>query len=83
MQNLLDDVSLPTDIPVLTAELVELEKRISACQAEIQELMDAEDPAMGVFRAADIHDAKKTLMMLRYQKDLRAARLNLLRMPGG
>ena len=82
MQNLLDDASLPTDIPGLTAELAELEKRLSACQEDIQKLMAAEDPAKGVFYSAEIHDAKKTLMMLRYQKDLRTVRLNHLRVAG-
>lgn len=79
MTSLLDDASLPTDAPGLTAELADLESRLSFCRAEIQRLMDAEDPAAGVFHSAAIHEAKQLLMMLRYQKDLRAARLNRLR----
>lgn len=80
MTSLLDDASLPTDAPGLTAELADLEGRLSVCRAEIQRLMDAEDPSAGVFHSTAIHEAKQLLMMLRYQKDLRAARLNRLRL---
>ena len=78
MTSLLDDASLPTDVPGLTAELLELETRMANCRREIQRLMDAEDPASGVFHSAAIHEAKQVLMMLRYQKDLRVARINRL-----
>ena len=77
---LLDDASLPTDAPGLTTELAELETRLTACRAEIQRLMKAEDPAGGVFHSGAIHQAKQLLMMLHYQKDLRTARLNRLRL---
>ncbi len=76
----LDDASLPTDATGLTAELAELETRLSACRAEIQQLMKAEDPAGGVFHSGAIHQAKQLLMMLQYQKDLRTVRLNRLRL---
>ena len=79
MPSLLDDASLPTDPQGLADQLAEVEKRMQACQAEIQRLMRAEDPGAGVFHAAAIHQAKQLLMMLRYQKDLRSARLNQLR----
>lgn len=82
MTNPLDDASLPTDAPGLTADLAELETRLTACRAEIQRLMDAENPAAGICHSAAIHEAKQLLMMLRYQKDLRAARLNRLRLDG-
>ncbi len=79
MTSLLDDASLPTDEPGLTAELAELETRLALCQDEIRRLMGAEDPVAGVFHSAAIHEAKQLLMMLRYQKDLRVARRNQLR----
>ena len=79
MPSLLDDASLPTDAPGLQAELAVLESSLSACQAKIQGLMAAEDPIKGIFHASAIHEAKQMLMMLRYQKDLRLARLGQLR----
>lgn len=78
MTSLLDDASLPTDREGLEADIKEIDKRLAENQAKIQALMDAEDPASGVFHAADIHEAKQLSMMLRYQKDLRTVRLNAL-----
>jgi hypothetical protein len=78
MTNLLDDALLPTDAAGLAEEIAELETRLTACRAEIQRLMAEEDPARGIVHCAPIHKAKQLLMMLRYQKDLRAARLAVL-----
>lgn len=80
MTNLLDDASLPTDAPALEAELAELEERLQACQNDIRQLMAAEDPARGIWHATSIHEAKQTIMMLRYQREVRATRLRLLRL---
>lgn len=82
MTSLLDDASLPTDAAGLAAEMAEAEKRMEACQDEIKKLMAGEDPAQGIFHAEAIHEMKQLHMMLRYQKDLRAARLNRLRAEG-
>lgn len=81
MTSLLDDASLPTDIPGLEADLAELERRTADCQTRIRELMAAEDPAAGIFHAPAIHETKQLLMMLRYQRDLRLAHRNRLRAP--
>lgn len=83
MADLLDDASLPTDPDGLEAEIVEAERRMAACRDEIKSLMAAEKPAEGLFHAEAIHALKQQLMMLRYQKDLRAARLGRLRTTGG
>lgn len=78
MAELLDDALLPTDREGLEAELAEIDKRLLENQAKIKSLMDAENPSDGVFFAAEIHEAKQRSMLLRYQKDLRTARLNAL-----
>jgi hypothetical protein len=74
--DLLDDASLPTDIPALKAEIAVLERKMRDCAVRIKELMAGEDPAAGIFHAPAIHEAKQLLMMLRYQKELRTARIN-------
>ncbi|MDL2280049.1 hypothetical protein LJC15_05265 [Desulfovibrio sp. OttesenSCG-928-G11] len=78
MADLLDDASLPTDPVGLKAEIAEAERRMASCRDEIKNLMAAERPAEGLFHAEAIHGLKQQLMMLRYQKDLRAARLGRL-----
>ena len=80
MPSLLDDASLPTDACGLQKDLEELDKRLDACRDEIRSLMEAENPETGIFRATEIHAAKQLLSMLRYQKDLRSAHLNRLRL---
>ena len=74
--SLLDDSALPDDPAGLRAEIVEVDARIAACEKEIRSLMQREDPAAGCFLAAEIHEQKQLRMMLRYQRDLRTARLN-------
>ena len=78
MTSLLDDASLPTDPEALAAEIAELETRIAASQEEMKRLMAEEDFAAGIFKAGEIHAVKQLHMALRYQKDLRVARLNRL-----
>lgn len=80
MTDLLDDASLPNDVPGLEAEIAVAEKAMAVCREKIKSLIAAEDPAAGLFHAKAIHELKQRLMMLRYQKDLRAARLGRLRM---
>ncbi len=76
MTRLLDDASLPTDRETLLAEIAEAEQLQKECLARVRELMAQEDATKGVFFAGEIHSAKQRAMMLRYQKDLRVARLN-------
>lgn len=78
MQELLDDASLPTDADGLRAQILILEERLQNCEQDIKDLMAGEAPAQGLDNAAAIHEAKQIKMMLRYQKDLRQVRLNLL-----
>ena len=80
MISLLDDASLPTDAAGLEKEMAEAEQRMNACQDEIRSLMAREDPAGGIFHAEAIHEMKQLLMMLRYQRELRSAKLNRLRL---
>jgi hypothetical protein len=80
--DLLDDESLPADQTGLEAEIAEVERRMEACRAEARALMASEDPQAGIFHARAIHESKQRHMMLRYQKDLRVARLNRLRSSG-
>lgn len=78
MTELLDDESLPTDREGLEAQIAEIDRRLDGNQEKIRELLAAEDPARGIFHAAEIHQCKQRSMMLRYQKDIRTVRLNAL-----
>ena len=76
----LDDASLPTDEQGLHSALSEISARLEKCDMEIRRLMAEEDPAAGIFLAAEIHGAKQLRMMLHYQHELcktRLARLNM------
>ncbi len=73
---LLDDSRLPVDPEALRVEIADLEGRLAACEAAIRSLVAEENPAAGRFLAAEIHEKKQLRMMLRYQRDLRVARLN-------
>lgn len=75
---LLDDASLPNDGPGLEAEIAEAEQRMAACRQEIVKLMAEEEADADLSHAGAIHELKQRLMMLRYQKDLRLARLGRL-----
>ena len=80
MTSLLDDESLPNDIAGLEAQIVELDGKMEECREKTKALMAAEDPVNGIFHAEAIHEAKQLHMMLRYQQDLRKARLSQMRM---
>ena len=80
MTSLLDDASLPTDIEGLEAQITDVRQRQEQCLARIRELMDAEDPARGIYHAAAIHEERQLKMMLKYQHDVRVAKRNRLRM---
>ncbi len=78
--SLLDDASLPADQTGLEQEIQEVERRQAECRRRMQALLAEEDLQRGVFHAAAIHEEKQLNMMLQYQKDLRVARLNQLRL---
>ena len=80
MNGLLDDALLPTDIEGLEAQIADVRLRQENCLARIRELMNAEDPALGICHAAAIHEARQLKMMLQYQHDVRVAKRNRLRM---
>lgn len=78
MTPLLAEESLPTDADGLKAHMADLEADMERMQGTIKTLMAEEDGAAGICHAAAIHEAKQTFMMLRYQRDLCAARLGRL-----
>lgn len=73
-----DDASLPTDREGLSAQLVLIEVEQAALAAELRRLMDAEDPAQGLFHAKEINQLRHNKIMLEFQRRLRVARLNRL-----
>ena len=74
----LDDASLPSDREGLTAELALVEAEQAALVIELRRLMDAEDPGQGIFHAKEINDLRQKKVMLEFQRQLRAARINRL-----
>ena len=72
----LDDELLPNDAAALTEQIAEVDARLKACDNHIVELMAKEDPAGGVFFAAEIHEAKQNKFKLVYQRAVRVAKLN-------
>lgn len=74
----LDDASLPTDLEGLRAELAIVEAEQAALAIELRRLMDAEDPANGIFHAKEINQLRQNKTMLEFQRQLRAARINRL-----
>ncbi|MDR2892064.1 MAG: hypothetical protein LBV80_03115 [Deltaproteobacteria bacterium] len=69
---------LPEDQDGLEKRLAELADELVACQTRIRELSAAENPATGVFFAAEIHAARQNKLVLEFKKQLCRARLNRL-----
>ncbi|WP_027188188.1 hypothetical protein [Desulfovibrio cuneatus] len=74
----LDDELLPNDAAALTEQIAEVDARLHACDEHIADLMRREDPAGGVFFAAEIHAAKQNKFKLVYQRAVRVAKRNRL-----
>ncbi len=72
----LDDELLPNDAEALTEQIAEVDARLKACDEHIADLMRREDPATGVFFAAQIHEAKQNKFKLVYQRAVRVAKRN-------
>lgn len=72
----LDDELLPNDVAALTEQIAEIDARLHACEEHIAGLMQQEDPAGGVFFAAEIHEAKQNKFKLVYQRAVRVAKVN-------
>ncbi len=73
---------LPTDEPGLVAHIADLTSRHAELDKRIRELMDLEKPGQGIFMAAEIHQAKHTRTITKFQIDFCKARLNQLRGAG-
>lgn len=74
--------SFPEDIPALRAALDDLGGREELWNTYIKELSALEDPARGVYYAAELHEARQYRMMLRYRKDFCLARIRRLELDG-
>lgn len=74
----LDDASLPTDRAGLNAELSIVEAELADLVAELRGLMNAENPAQGIFHAREINQLRQNKIKLEFQRQLRVARINRL-----
>lgn len=72
----LNDASLPNSIEGFKQELEIIEAEQAAVVAELQKLMQAEDPSNGVYFAKEIHELRQTKVKLQFQHQLRVARIN-------
>ena len=70
--------SFPEELPALRVRLDSLEEEEKLWTAYIKELSALEDPATGVFYAAELHEARQYRMVLRYRGDFCRARLKRL-----
>lgn len=68
----------PEDVAALEALLAALEGEENLWAAYIKELSALEDPASGLFYAAELHEARQYRMVIRYRKDFCRARLSRL-----
>lgn len=73
-----DEESFPDDIAAISARLSALEDEEKLWNTYIKDLSDLEDPAAGLFYAAELHTARQYRMVLRYRSDFCKARLKRL-----
>ena len=76
----IEETKLPETMPELEVMITELEARLAACDQEQKDLMAAEDPANGVFHAAEIHANRQQKNQLEATRQFAQVRLNRLRM---
>jgi len=70
------------DIEAIQREIADFEARQAECQSRIKALLAEEDPVAGVFRHAEIHEAKQEKLRLDFEVLYRRARIKRLRFGG-
>ena len=60
-------------------EIAEFQAQRDAAMAVLKKLMESEDPAAGVFHAAEIHEARQEKLRLEFEIQFRKGRLSRLR----
>lgn len=76
------DASVSEDVRTLDAEIQAFEAMREACTKNIRELMAKEDPAAGVFYAAEIHAAQQEKLRLDVEIQFRRNKVSRLRFQG-
>lgn len=80
MTNPSDAGSLPNSIPEVQEILDRYQQELKALDAEQKRLFAAEDPAKGVYFAAEIHQNRQAKNQLQVQMQFAQVRLNRLKM---
>lgn len=80
MTNPNDAESLPNSLPELEDLVAQYITQMQLCDATYKDLLHREDPANGVFFAAEIHENRQEKNQLEVQKQFAEVRLNRLRM---
>jgi len=75
-----DAESLPNSIPELLTLIDQYTQELTALDAEQKRLFAAEDPARGIFFAAEIHQNRQTKNQMQVQVQYAQVRLNRLKM---
>lgn len=70
---------MPDTIPQLKQEIATIEAALVALDTELRSHMAAEDPAAGIFRAAEIHNLRQEKMVLLTRREFRAVRIRRIK----
>ena len=75
-----DESACPEEIARLEVEMGEFALQKSEREREIRELREAEDPALGISRHAEIFEAHQDKLRLDVEIELRRKRINRIKM---
>lgn len=70
---------VPDNIPELEEQLVILEKELAATRDQLAATLAAENPELGVYWPAEIHNLKQHKLRLQVEKDFRLKRIARLK----
>ncbi|MCG8531254.1 MAG: hypothetical protein MI749_11370 [Desulfovibrionales bacterium] len=71
---------MPTTIPEVEALIRQYTDEIKAIEVAFRELVASEDPAKGIFHAAEIHENRQQKNVVEVNRQFATNRLNRLRM---
>ena len=75
--------AIPADAPGLRAGIQRLGQELQNCEARIRETFAAEDPAKGVFFAAELHELKQDKLRLDVELEFHRRKLARLELEDG